>query len=264
VCGHPRRECFGGAWRFIEDVGPVVPKTKRARMDELMNGHERGDGEQKILLDFGKIGGGVEHQKAIDAAQVKRRVLRCSQGVQNVVWNQGRKGAAHLSFMPECHVVIGRYTGLVGPGERTAKLHHLAVKALESLGFGGRPCADPRDVKKRKMTVFCGGLAPLVHREEIARVVIKQHRKMKIGVQQTKQAIERQVVLGSDGGAFLMKALDGLLPKKFVGMKHQHVGGRAGGERITQPRRKPVAGGREFRGDGDFFLHPRPPKWLLP
>jgi hypothetical protein len=56
-------------------------------------------------------------------------------------------------------------------------LHHFAVKALEALGFGLRPSADAWNVKEWKVAVLCGGFTPLMHGEEIACIVVQQHRK---------------------------------------------------------------------------------------
>jgi hypothetical protein len=138
--------------------------------------------------------------------------------------NQGREAAPHLRFVLQRHLVVRGYTGLVGPGKRTPKLHHFAMKALEALGFGLRPSADAWNVKEWEVAVLCGGFTPLMHGEEIACIVVQQHRKAKIGVQQTQETVERNVVLRSHRSAFSMELLDGLLPEKFVRVEDQDVG----------------------------------------
>ena len=147
-------------------------------------------------------------------------------------------------------------TWITLPRERFAQLEQFAVQVLESSGFGKGPTSDTWRVEERKFSALSSRSTSGVKRHERARFVVQKNWQTKVDVEETDQAIQREVVLRHNHNPGLVESLERTLAMKFRRVKQDE--GRVisrMAKRMEQPRRNPLARGDVFRCDDGCSLH---------
>ena len=84
VWRHPIGQGLCGARWFIHQVGTVVTKSERARVEQLMHGGKSGYSSEEVLFDFVEVRGGVENDQASHFTEMKRRICGRLQRLKDV------------------------------------------------------------------------------------------------------------------------------------------------------------------------------------
>lgn len=206
---------------FIDEVGAVVPKAERTRVEKLVDGCKPCHSCQQVLFDFSKVWSDVERENTGDFAQVKRSFCTRLEGFKNMAGHQRRKRPPGVGFHLQTEFVENTCTRVPLPCKGLSELKQFRVKALESTGFGEGPCPNAGRVKKWKFGVFGCSNTSGMKRHETARLVIKEDGQSKIDMEETNQTVEGQVVLRRNDHAGRMKAFKEMLAMQFSGVKHQ-------------------------------------------
>ena len=96
----------------------MVTQPKRARVEKLVNGRKRRNGQQKITFDFVEIGRTVQHDDAAHFLEMERRCLGGFQSVQDVPCEQNRQRSTCGFFVIKTQFMKERRTGIAFPRKR--------------------------------------------------------------------------------------------------------------------------------------------------
>ena len=201
---------------FIDEVGAVVPKAERTRVEKLVDGCKPCHSQQ--VLSISVVRSDVERENTGDFAQVKRS----SAPLEGFAWRDTNEVASpRVGFHLQTEFVENTCPRVTLPCKGLSELKQFRVKALESTGFGEGPCPNAGRVKKWKFGVFGCSNTSGMKRHETARLVIKEDGQSKIDMEETNQTVESQVVLWRNDHAGRMKAFKEMLAMQFSGVENQ-------------------------------------------